>query len=673
MEKIILPITACLLNITLIAICYNMYVSFSTEETCHLQTTENEISIEFPDGKAQKMILSPFEKNKVLIKFEDADTPLIEYDLISKDTQILKDILGERLFSQNSALYQNKKDSIVWIGSLNKELLSYDPKTKKTKAFGIRDVTRIVPYKTKIYFVAYRGLYIKDRAADKIEKVNNLPLRRIQNSYLLDDQTLIIDAKITYDLSTNTWKKGAQLYKENIAVLSYSLMAKDGIAVFEKNKELYYATLKGRNNIRIGDRYGINMTAIDKPYVYKMEQNIIDRYNVETDELVSFDYPFPKVHHYRPTFRYDGDIIWICLRGQIYFIDTVTKESHHFPIPRREHFKSMIYDDCNIYLLYEKRLEVKNKSEFIANCPKFSKTEYVAELKGFKNFVDSTKVKIESNEKIALQKLNLIKEKYVNTTHPEILTQLDYLNSSAFYSVKYETSIDLQKCYQNEGIPKVHRIICFQSLLNKEVLQSNFRQVLEYEKDIKNSFGVNTWQNMNGIYYMQSDIDSISAYVTRTDSINKLNTTRDTIDYYKAMALNTVCRTSFYCGEGCGGCDHSLVINALNNFIDKFPYSDLVDNATCELIEYKYMYDTYDNPTEITKDFEMFVSKFPNSDLLAEVEYRILLHYYYSLDAKDKIGLIENFENYINKYPSSSPKVEHIKRCMDELGRTIRY
>ena len=276
----------------------------SDKEACHLTTADNKLSINFTEGDAQRVVLSPFEKNKVVVEFWNSDHPSVEFDLITKDTQLLKLRDWKKIYSRSSSVYRDTKDSIVWVGGVNIELLKYDQKRKKATLLPIKYVHKIIPYQSKIYFVAHSGLYVKNSASEEIKKVPNLPLMSIQDIELLGKTTLILDAKITYDLATDTWKEGIHLHQEHAKGNYWSFKTKDGVAIFLKDEQLYYSTAADIKVLPLSKQLGVNALHIDYPYISGRGQHGMDRYNIQTGELVTFDYRLPKVNNYSPCLLY---------------------------------------------------------------------------------------------------------------------------------------------------------------------------------------------------------------------------------------------------------------------------------------------------------------------------------------------------------------------------------
>lgn len=638
------------------------------EKNCHLNVIEDNITIPFAEGEARHFMLSPFEKNKIFIEFKNSSNPVIELDLATKDTQSLKRSDWKKIYSSKTSIYHDKKDSLVWVGEQNRDLLRYDQKTKKEEYLPIKYVKRIVPYKSKTYFVANSGLYVKDKSTVEIRKITDLPIKTIQRSQLLDEKTLILYPNITYSFETDTWKEGIQLYQYTHEGKFYSFRAKDGIGLFEKDQNLFYSIDKVVNELNLNYNYQLGYgVEIRYPYIYGRRENIIDRYNVQKKVSTSFKYRLPRVNDNSPKFRYDGDIIWIHRAGQLYFINTVTNTHHNFPIKSNENFISMSIDDCHIYLLYEKRIEVRPKKEFIDQCLIFNLPDYLAEFQEFENFVDSIKIKKEQRESFVVQKLALIKERYKNVTHPDILKQIERLNTTSFQYVDYKTVPDFQNCYKNEKLPKKHRMRCFQRLIDKEVRDLNFSQIVKHKIDFISLFELNEIKYLS---YILAEIDSIENYLTYNDSIGQVNMSKDSLHYYKAMSLNRIVELSFFCHQGCGGCDYYLHTKALQEFIAAYPNSHLVDNSELVLLDIKYSYDDGDPDyaRERIKDLQSFKNKFPKSDLIVEADFKILQQLFYSEDKKHKIGLIEKFDNFIKSYPNDN-RINEINKWRNTLKK----
>ncbi|MEM1322760.1 MAG: hypothetical protein AAGG75_21015 [Bacteroidota bacterium] len=629
---------------------------------CHFRTTETKSIIEFTEENAQTVRFSPFEKNKVIVEFQNSEYPTLEFDLITKDTQVLEHKHWKKIYSSSGPVYYDKKNAVVWIGGPDRNLLRYDQKIKEAKFLPIKYVTRIVPCRSKIYFVASHGLYIKGTASEEIRKVNDLPLEGIKRSQLLDEKTLILDSKITYDLESKTWRNGIQLYKREHTYEGYPFKAKSGIGIFQEKDNLFYSTSSDVKELKISNR--LSNVKIDYPYIYGRRKNKIDRLNTETEGLTTFEYRLPKVNGHSPNFSYDDNIIWIHRPGQLYFINTISGQSHNFSIQENEHFKSMIYDDCHIYLLYAKKIEIWEKTAFIQNCPIFNIADYLAEFQDFKNFVDSTKISEERNASNVVFKLKSIEERYANSTHPEILAKVKHLGMNAFNNIEYETDADFQRCYKNEILPKEQRIKCFQTLIDSNVSDLNFTQVLKYDDDFKSLFEAD---ELERISYFCSSIDSIRSYVAYRDSISEIEMSADSIEYFKAIALNRICNTIFFCHGGCGGCNYSLVVNALKKFNSKYPTSLLIDNSEFAILDYQYMYEDSASP-RLVADFERFKVRHPDSDILNEVDFGMLMQLMHSDNKKNEVELIEKLENFKKSYPEDT-RIKDIDQWIRELRK----
>ncbi|MEO0776235.1 MAG: hypothetical protein AAF146_06715 [Bacteroidota bacterium] len=99
----------------------------ANEKSCHYGGDEQRLGIEFSDGKAEKMVFSPFEYNKVFVAFRGSKRPMVEFDLITGDTQLPRSNHWKKIYSKKCTIYQDKSDSLVWIGRHDRKLLGGVP------------------------------------------------------------------------------------------------------------------------------------------------------------------------------------------------------------------------------------------------------------------------------------------------------------------------------------------------------------------------------------------------------------------------------------------------------------------------------------------------------------------------------------------------------------------
>lgn len=636
------------------------------KKDCQFEATVKSLIIEFTDSTARNLKFSSFDKNKVFVSFKNSPKQLIEFDLITCDTQIINENHWKKRHLRKSQYYSDKKNSLVWAGGAGKRLLKYDEISQESKYYPIESVWRIIPYKEKIYFVNSEGLYVKEKLSEDVIRIDSIPLEKIKSAPLVGKATLILNSKIVYDFETNTWKEEMfpirKRPKRNNRRIR-SLRTQDGIRVFREGEAYCYSTATDLQELMIDKRIVNPKFEIDYPYIYAIGNghfrngSFINRYNIETEESIVVKYQTPNIPQYGSMFQYEGDIVWIYRPGQLYFINFVTGEKYNLPIQKGERFWTINFDDCHLYLLYKNKLEIIERAEFIKNCPIFNISDYLAELEEYASFVDSLCITKESSEKYALQKLNLIKEKYTNSIHPEIVVKIKRLNIEAFRSVEYKTIADLQACYRNENLPKEKRVSCFNGVIYRDVEKSKFTRVLKHEAEFDKL--VKTKNT-----HFQSGIDSIRSYVAQDNRIRKSNMSEDSIAFYRAMALDKVCSTTFFCHEGCGGCDYSLAVNTLKKFNKKYPNSLLRDNSEFALVEYSYKNEI--GAEEMTDGFKEFKRRYPNSDKMTDTDFKILIGFCHSIEKKDKIGLIEKLESF-KRIHSKYEKISQIDWWIREL------
>lgn len=613
---------------------------------CNIDCNEPNYSIYFNEGEAQNLTFSPIEKNKILVDFFNSSSRKIEFDLCSNHKEKIQPTHWKNSYSNKIPTYIDSIDSLVWIGGANRNLICYDQKLKKTRVLPIKYVNQIIPFESKLFFVSFHGLYVKTSTTSDIIKLKNIPIELIQRSSQLNRNTLLLDSKITFDLKTNTWKEGIHLFDTQLNGKFYTISKNKENLLFQENGKLYSTLNNSIHEINVTNEFSRGIIYNDANYVYSKRKGYIDRYEINTGKLDSFKFRLPK-SRFAPNFKFDNDIIWIFRPGQLSFINTSTKSQHLLPLGESTEFKSFEFDNCHVFLLYAKELNAIHKNDFIQNTPTFDIDAYENEIIECKTFIDSTKIQYETDEYVAIQKLKEIQNKYSNSENPEIIELISYLNIGAFQNVNYNSTIKKEACYKNENLPFEQRIYCFNNLITEKARNSEFQEAIKQEKILLELFNS---EKLQSTYYHKTGLDSIKSYLSKINSLSKSKLSQDTLSFYKAMALNTVCETMFFCHEGCGGCDYSLVTNELEKFKTEFPSSRLLDNAEFKLIGYEFMYDENMYSSQKIRRYENFKNNYPNSDLHADADYIMIQHILYSENTSAKNTLNNRIKSFIHNY-----------------------
>ncbi len=148
-------------------------------------------------------------------------------------------------------------------------------------------------------------------------------------------------------------------------------------------------------------------------------------------------------------------------------------------------------------------------------------------------------------------------------------------------------------------------------------------------------------------------VDSIERYFTITDSLLKTNLPKDSMAYLSALALRVVCSSTFFCHEGCGGCDCSQMINKLSTFIKTFPGSALVDNAAYEILKLSNQYLEVDEHSPAASNYESFIKEYPQSEVIPLAKARYLQLLFAQEDRNDE-ELKKKILSFIESYPNDA-------------------
>lgn len=637
----------------------------TNENDCRISNIDSPYEIMFEGGKAHSFSFSPFEKNKIFITFKESTNSFLEYNLLDKSFISIDRKNHKFRFPSNVPVYVNQKDTTIWIGG-NYDLKKVSTETDAVTTFPIKHVTRIISYNSKIYFVAKKGFYKWNKKNQSHKKID-LPLKNFPSSQLLDKKTLVFANDLTYDLENDTWVEGIHVYNQTSKVGPRNFKMKNGIAAFSYGKNK--VTLVFPNETRlVGFGNKPRSLNFQPPFIWKNSHRAIIRYDIEKNNLDTFRFTFPLALSKKNPFKFINEktITWISRKDELFFINTLTGEKYNYKFETDEKFISMKVDDCNVYLLFENKFIVKNKEEFILECLPYDGGKYLAQLNEFRKFRNATKISKDTEEVEVLKKLGIIKSKYKNIDHPDIQRELDILKNNAFNLVKYETVAQLEACIKNKRIPVEKRKRCYQNLISKEVRAAHFENAVQLEKDFFSTVDSN---KLSQGYKYYTSIDSVKNYLANVVSLEKLDLPKDSLAFKKAMALQSVCSTPFFCHEGCGGCDFGLVTNALDDFVKNFPNSELRDDAEFDLLGYHYMYgeDIYDE--NFYSDYDKFIEEYPNSDLVDDAKFRIadFILQYIEYTQEDKTVFLKRLSEIAEEFPDSE-QTKWINKSLEQLN-----
>jgi len=628
------------------------------------------MEIKFEDSTLQSICFSPLEEGKVWLRIgNNKNNDVIEVDVSTGQKTILDKKYSQFFYSENDNGYirychKDQFDSLVWIGGPNKNVVYYDRRTKAIQELPVRYVTRIISKPDEVFFVSVQGFCFWDRKTKAIEQVSGIPAEFIQSSELLNDTVITLDGKYTYYFNSKQVKKGIHFNEYEHQGKWFSHKANDGLGLFYEKESLWYYYNGHVEKLPLPNT-SKDYTKISGQKFWQSDNDFYYSFDPKSKTVNKYEYNLPPVNSYVVDYKIDARHIWITRPGQVMLIDLVTNQQLDYPIKLEEGHKRTIIDECNTYTLYKNKIILASKSDFVKKCLPFDFKQYEYKFKQFNDVVDSIGILKDTLPAIALAKLIYLKINYSGVDHIQIKQRLNALNVQAFQSVTWGFPNGYIACYEDHYLPIEQRKSCLISLVNEYGRLSDFNKVLHLAREFEKAFG-NPYNE--GGYYLTSVIDSTRRYMSKIDSLKNLGLSDDSLFYYNVMALETICLTPWYCHEGCGGCDFSLVTNKLKRFSEKFPQSSLCDNVELYLLKAKFMYD-YDEDESLlalNKEYEEFIKKYPDSDLNANIRFQMFQNLA-SMQVLDKKEINWSARRFIREFPSDR-RIEDVKQRMNDLN-----
>jgi hypothetical protein len=625
------------------------------------------IEIAFEDSSLQDICFSPFENGKIWVKTNNKNHDIFEIDNSNGQKVVLDKQKSQFFFSDKDNgriryCHNDQYDSMVWVGGPNRNVIFYDQRTKVIEELPVRYVTRIISKPDQVFFVSLQGFCYWDRKSKSIIQVSGIPMEFIQTSVMPNDTTIILDSKYTYFFNSQKIKKGVHLFDNEHKGEWYSFKAINGCGLFYKNDSLF-SVYKGLvKNLQLPYK-SIDYTKIIDQKYWQSDYNYFYSFDPKSNLAKKYGYRLPNVNNYSTNYEIDSRYIWIIRPGQLMLISLADNKQFEFPIKSEEGHIRTIFDECNVYSLYNNMVIFTPKEDFLKKCVLFDPKQFDLEIKLFDLIVDSIGILTDTIPYVSLAKLNYLKDRYPSVKNIEIRKKLDEMNVRAFQSNFYKFPDGYISCYKDKSMPIAQRKSCIKSLVDQYGRLSDFSKVIQLKKEFIKYLDKPDREND---YYFISDVDSVEAYLAKIDILQTTNLTEDSLYYFKSLALETICKTHWYCHEGCGGCDFSLVTDKIKSFQTKYPTSNLFDNIIVYLIEMDYLYDFDDESliAQITA-YENFLNKYPNSDLKPNVQFSIFMNWA-SMHNKNKEKIKATAERFISE-SSTDKRIEDVKQQLKEL------
>jgi hypothetical protein len=555
-------------------------------------------------------------------------------------------------------------DSLIFIGGLDQNLVLYNQRSKAIEELPLRHVTRIISKPSQVFFVAGDGFYYWDRKLKSIAQVNGIPVKFNESTAMLNDTTIIFDSKYTYFFNSGKVKKGIFFNDYEYKGALHSLKADNGCGVFGQKDTLFYVYEGFVKKLELPCNAVGCTKIIDQKY-WQSDNEFIYSFDPKSNLFKKYSYRLPHVNSYATEFEVDSKYIWIKRQGQVMLISLADNRQFEFQIKPEEGHIETIFDDCNVYSIYENKVVFCSKEDFLKKCELFDAEKFDLDIMQFDLVVDSIGVYNDSIPSSSLEKLNYLKKRYSSVENIEILKKLDNMNTGAFIRNHYKFPDGFISCYKDKSMPIAQRNYCINYLADEYGKLSNFSKIIHLKYEYTKYFDEAV---INRDCPFRIVLDSVETYLAKIDSLQATQLTNDSLYYFSSLALETICKTRWYCHEGCGGCSFSLVTDRLKSFKAKYPESDLVDNSEIYLINIKHLYDYEVDESRIAQNmaYESFLIKYPDSDLKTEVKFSIFQNWA-NMEQVNPIKIKTTAERFIRESGSDN-RITAVKQRLEYLN-----
>jgi hypothetical protein len=314
-------------------------------------------------------------------------------------------------------------------------------------------------------------------------------------------------------------------------------------------------------------------------------------------------------------------------------------------------------DKKYLYVLYDDSFVIYNKKFLTKSKTKFPVKEYTEKVNAYHKFIDSLNLKnlksfaeYKRKSKVLESKFKSFIGEYHLFEHQDLTENI--WNSNGFDIELYHEILDNQIEYQ---VLKLN----FNSLSHALCLNGNFHEVNRLDSLIEKEYpDIKKEQNLN--YSYLSSISSIKKYFQNLDSLEQNISDVDSLKFLKILEMKRICSSSWFCSEGCGGCNFQLVLDELEDFKTTNTNEYLLDDIEYELLQIKYQYEEEQNG--IAKAYELFIARFPESSRILEVSTSLLSIYSY-----------DDYNAIKDKKEKGTKLLQKIKHQFPEYSKTKEF
>jgi len=566
----------------------------------------------FPKGNALFVEFSPIRKGNILISI--GDTSKVEIDIYTGKQQQITGNNYKILNYYKNIYHQDQFDSIVYIAG-PQDVYRYDQRTDTYSKLPIKYVCKIVSRQDGVYFAERNGLSRLDRKSGSIINFFSKPELGIVTAQLPTDSTIILGDKFTYNFNSKQVKEGVWFgsYRHTGDFSTYesgdygTLFRKSDSLFLYKNGNIHYLLIP-YPNIQ-------NTTVIDNQ-IWQENNKVVLQYNISLKKWWDYKISLPEVNNESVNYSFNGAYIWAFRADQLMLIDTNKGIHYQYPLKSGDGFKMVIYDKCNVFLLYNNKLEIVPMSQFIIRCKPFDFNKYKKQFEDYQRMVYQTCSKSDTSVAQVKSKLKAIELKFGMLDNVDIQNDYDYLKFRLISSMKLSDVSDFHDCIYDPELSPEQQVKCLEKLLDIYVLGGKYKEGAELEPIFKSKIKLKFYLKEG----LKTKFDSLNRYLSTNYELSKIKMSPDSLLYLKAMSLKSISHTLWYCSEGCAGCDMHLVTDKLTSFLKKYPKSKLCDDAMMyiEMDGFDYMDDDLPQFIDESKIIKSVLMKYSDSNIATE-------------------------------------------------------
>lgn len=624
----------------------------NTEESCHTEVFKS--IYHFPEDNALSVEFSPIHPNHLLISMDD--TSKVEIDIYTGKQKIITGNNYNILNYEKNIYHQDEFDSFVYIAG-PREAFRFDQRKDIYSELPIKYVCKIVSRQDGVYFVERNGLFRLDRKSGSITNCFSKPDLGITMAQLPTDSTIILGDKFTYNFNSKQVKEGVWFgnYRHTGDFLTYE--SGDYGTLFRKRDSLFLYK-NGEINYLLIPYPDIQNTIVIEDQAWQENNKVVLQYDISLKKWWDYNITLPEVNNESVNYSFSGAYIWAFRADQLMLIDTSRGRHLQYPVKGGEGFRKIIYNKCNVFLLYNNRLEIVPMSQFIKRCQPFDFIKYKKDFEDYQRMVYQTCSKSDTSVAQVKSKLKAIELKFGMLDNVDIQNDFDYLKVRLISSMKLSALSDFHDCINDPELSQEQQAKCLEQLLNKYVLEGKYKEGAELEAIFKSKIELNGHLKEG----LKTKFDSLNRYLMVNNELSGSKMAPDSLMYQKAMSLQIISRTLWYCSEGCAGCDMHLVTDKLTSFLKNYPKSKLCDDAM--------MYIEMDGFDNMDEELSIFIDeskiiksvfkKYPDSNIAKENLNDFLGEYsslYYMSDSDFTIA----FNYALKLFPDKSDKLKMIK------------